>query len=99
MIDIPVSGLANINSLDYYGERNELTIATGLIKEIDEQLKRKCLAQKSYPLNPAAFFGNKIYSLSQTDFLSQIKFRKEISVRIDKMILLLVEDLLNVKSK
>jgi hypothetical protein len=55
MIDIPVSGLANINSLDYYGERNELTIATGLIKEIDEQLKRKCHAQKSYLFNPAAF--------------------------------------------
>jgi Tfp pilus assembly major pilin PilA len=71
MIVIPVIGLANINSLDYYNERNELTKATGLITEIYEQLKRKFLAQKSYLFNPVAFSAIKFIHCRK-----QISYRK-----------------------
>lgn len=104
-----VAAYPQIQNLSEYNNQQKLSDLTGfsfravaneLLKEsydkiIDIQLKRNSLAQNSYLFNPPAFFSNRFYSLSQTDFLSQINFQKEIAGKIDKMILMLVEDLWN----
>jgi ABC-2 type transport system permease protein len=104
-----VSAYPQIKNFQEYNNQQKLSELTGfsfravaneLLKEsynkiIDIQTKRYAAAETSYPFNPVAFFSNTFYSLSKTDFLSQINFQKEISEKIDPMLLILVEDLWN----
>lgn len=86
--------LSELTGFSFRAVANEL-LKESYDKIIDVQLKRNYLAQNSYLFNPTAFFSNRFYSFSKTDFLSQINFQKEIANKIDKMILILVEDLWN----